>query len=546
MCPWNSGLKITLVSIFKTPRLAVCAFLVIVAGIILHWPYHNFQPFLAQGDHGRDLYAAQAILRGEVPYTDFWWVYGPLMPTYYALWFKLCGVKISSVLLGKIALNVAAGTFFGLGLAQFFPIGAAFVAALWFMSFQQDFFFTYNHAGGIAALMAVLWMHCAYMKTARPSYAWGALAAVFLLGLIKINFAVTAWAMTMAVLIAKDFFDCRGPDSSKKIFFASLLFFVPLGWVCIYASLTHGLSPIEIRQCLPYLGSDEPYNRLGPLETLPLLAQIILGNIKSSWVNAAFCGLILLSGAHVLYLVWRNKGGAARKTLLLLLCYGTLFYVLNLHEFIKSGVYYRLFWAQPLSMFLTFVVVFYSASVLQTRIQSLLWGALLIIIAVSGVQKTQQINTFKNPQQYFGSARGGVYITNDRVWMQTVVLTTRQLNTVLKKDELFLALPYDVLYYYLTDKKTPTRQLIFFDHIKIPTEQEEKIIAELERHKIAAVLLSSRQSAHETGLGTLGVTYCPLLGEYINAHFAPVAKIGDWVNEPGWAWNHGTLILKRK
>jgi hypothetical protein len=162
--------------------------LVVLAGIILNHPYLNFQEYLSQGDHGRDLYAAQAILRGEVPYQDFWWVYGPLMPYYYGLFFKAFGTTITSVLLGKAVFNVLAGAFFFLAFSRLFAPIAAFVAAVWFMNFHSDFFFTYNHAGGIALLMAVIWMHCSYIQTAKMKFAWGALAAVFILGLIKINF----------------------------------------------------------------------------------------------------------------------------------------------------------------------------------------------------------------------------------------------------------------------------------------------------------------------------------------------------------------------
>src|SRR5665213_178772 len=88
-----------------------CLFLLLVlgVGIILTAPYVNFQDYLSQGDHGRDLYAAQAVYRGELPYRDFWWVYGPLMPYYYGLFFKIFGTKVSSMILGKLALKVMGG-----------------------------------------------------------------------------------------------------------------------------------------------------------------------------------------------------------------------------------------------------------------------------------------------------------------------------------------------------------------------------------------------------------------------------------------------------
>src|SRR5271154_7486888 len=83
--------------------------LVLLAGIFITAPYSNFQDYLSQGDHGRDLYAAQAVYRGELPYRNFWWVYGPLMPYYYGLFFKVFGVQISSVLLGKLLLRILGG-----------------------------------------------------------------------------------------------------------------------------------------------------------------------------------------------------------------------------------------------------------------------------------------------------------------------------------------------------------------------------------------------------------------------------------------------------
>ncbi len=73
------------------------------------------------------------------------------------------------------------------------------------------------------------------------------------------------------------------------------------------------------------------------------------------------------------------------------------------------------------------------------------------------------------------------------------------------------------------------------------------MIAELEKNHVNYILLSNRAFAREEqGLGFLGTTYCPLIGKYIKENFYPLARFGDWSDEPGWAWNHGTLILKRK
>ncbi len=513
-----------------------------MAGVIICWPYHNFQSFIAQGDHGRDLYAAAAVLRGEMPYKDFWWVYGPLMPYYYGLMFKLFGVHIPSILLGQIILNIGAGLGIFLCLARLFSPAAAFLGGLWFLTYRQDFFFTYNHAGGIFFITLIMWAHLAYIQKQQNKHIFLSLLFIFILGLIKINFAITALLAGAVIIFITNRLADHPFGIQEKIAYTLSFIALPLLWFAIYSFFLQGLTIHEIRQCLPYLGGDEPYNSVGPLQTIPQWAAIIVHNIRSSWISLALCALILLSTAQTLILIVKHKN----KTLALIIIYAILFYALNMHEFIKSGVFYRLFWTQPLSILLTFTVIAAATQQLNKMIKALLLGALFVIAAFTISQNSALIQSFKNPAHYLGSDRGHVYVSNDRNWMQTVVLSTKTINTALRPNESFLALPYDCLYYYLTDRRSPTRQLIFFDHIKIQPEQEARIIAELENAKTSLVLLSSRQSSHEHGLGTLGVTNCPMMAQYINTNFTPYARIGDWVNEPGWAWNHGTYIFKRK
>jgi hypothetical protein len=277
-------------------------------------------------------------------------------------------------------------------------------------------------------------------------------------------------------------------------------------------------------------------------------AQMTLHTISSNWMSFTFAVIINASALYCIYLFAKNKLPASRKTFLVLslgmLC---LFCVANFHEYLKSGVLYRSFWAQPLSIMIIFLLIDTATQSIPkvARIMVFLFLAGLAIYSWSSVQR--QINAFKTESQYLSLPRGGIYIRNSPSWITTVEQTTEFLNKTLKPDELFFALPYDCLYYYLTDKKTPTRQLIFFEHIKIPSEQEKSVIAELERNHVNYVLVSSRAFARqEYGLGFLGTSYCPLIGKYIQDNFVSIARFGDWTNEPGWAWNHGTLILKRR
>jgi len=532
---------------FKQNSKCLVLLLVLIAGIIITAPCANFQDFLSQGDHGRDLYAAQAVYRGELPYRDFWWVYGPLMPYYYGLFFKIFGTQISSMILGKLILKILGGILICLGLMEVSSEIAAFLCACWFMVFQQDFFFTYNHLGGIVMILGVAYCLLSYTQKNSSRAAWGALGFIFTLCLIKINFGLAALAVCVITVGVCDYVHRIPLNTTKKTFYTVAFIGIPILLFIIYWSLLKGLSIMEIRQCLPYKEGDQPY-AMNPWLAIKNFAQITFHTITSNWTNLAFAVIINASALRCIYLFNQNKLPSQRKTnLILSLSMLGLFYVANSHEYLKSGVWYRLFWAQPLSMMITFLLVDTATQSIPKVARKIILTFLAGLAIYCSLLIGHQVIASKTENQFFSLPRGGIYLTNSPSWITTVEQTTEFLNKTLKPDELFFALPYDCLYYYLTAKKTPTRQLIFFEHIKIPMEQEKSVIADLEKNHVNYVLLSSRAFARqELGLGFLGTSYCPLIGKYIQDNFVPIARFGDWKNEPGWAWNHGTLILRRK
>ena len=520
---------------------------VFIAGLIITAPYANYQDYLSQGDHGRDLYAAQAVYRGELPYKDFWWVYGPLTPYYYGMFFKLFGVKISSMIIGKSILRIFGGMLVALAMMQVGSPLAALFCGCWFMLFQQDFFFTYNHLAGIIMVLGVIFCLMSYINKGSLRFAWGALGFIFTLCLIKINFGLAALAVSLISIAVCDATRHLTVDAPKKIFYTAALIGLPLVVFAIYYSLLKDLSVMEIRQCLPYMEGDQPYTT-SPWAAIISFLQITWSGIKSNWENATFAFIINASALRCMYLVIKNRLSSERKVIFLLtIAVLALFYTANAHEYLKSGVWYRVFWAQPLSIMLIFVLIDTATQHTPHFIRKTVFTFLAGLAVYCCVGVTSHINTVKAPNQYLNLPQGGIYISNSPAWIATVEETTAYLDKTLKPNELFFALPYDCLYYYLTGKRTPTRQLIFFEHIKIPADQERSVIADLERNHVNYVLISSRAFARqEYGLGFLGTSYCPLIGKYISDHFKPVARFGDWQHEPGWAWNHGTLILKRK
>ncbi len=553
--------------------------LTIIAGIFIGWPHLNFYNILSVGDHGRDLYAYDQVYKGLLVDRDIWWVYGPLMPYYYGLFFLIFGVKISSILLGKFLLNILCGVFFYLASAVVMPALWAFLAACYFLQSQQDFFFTFNHIGGIAAELAVLWLILKYLYSKDLRFGFGALAASCLLGFIKINFGVTLLAATLLSIALINYTsnkDKKIITSKTRSFYLCGALLVPLIWAAIYWIFLKDLTLYEIRQCHPYFGDDQPYHRT-VFETVPYYVTQHLLTIKHHWmkfqsileplltlspamlnpivalmftiITMTFVSNLILHASTIAALMFSftKQFDTQRQKFWLTLAIIWMIFALNFHEFVVSGVWYRSFWSQPFLLFFNFFMIATAAAFFPRWLRYCLAGFWIVITVVTISISIPSARSNCTPERFLNFPRGQIYVGNERGWVETVNNATAFLNQNLKKDELFFALPYDCLYYYTTGRPSPTRQLIFFDHIKIPARQEVSIIKELESKKTAYVLISNRYMSSETGLGILGKTYCPLIYQYIMNNFEPVYRYGgNWQSEPGWGNNHGVIIFKRK
>ncbi len=507
----------------------------------------QFHPLLSQGDLGRDLYSAQEALRGKLPYKDYWWVYGPLMPYYFAFFYKLFGSTVGSFLLGKVVLKVACAVLFYLGARTLIAPSVAFLAAMWFTQSQQDFFFTFNHIGGIAAQMAIVFLLFSYIQEQRMRLLWWTIPTIFLYCLIKINFGLAALAITFISTAGIDCVNKNPLTAEKKKFYAILLGGIPLVVGLIYWLLLKDIPFYAVRQCLPYFGDDQPYH-YSPSVTIPyFFTQHWLTFVHSS-INMAV-GIVLHSATLIsaFLLATGRIAGQQRKKILLALGVLGIYFVLNFHEFVVSGVWYRTFWSLPFLFMFHFLMMATAFSVFPALLRRAVWsgfGALLTIGLLASFFSPQQQHI---SPRFLNSPKGQVWVGNEFEWTYTVNTVTKFLDQNLKEDETFFALPYDCIYYFLTGKESPTRQTIFFDHIKISREQEIGIIKELVAKKVPYVILSNRMNSTETGLGTFGKTYCPLISAYIADNYVPVTRIGgNWEQEPGWGNNHGVLILKKK
>ena len=243
--------------------------LVIIINLILIFPNMDYQGmlssygingFLAQGDHGHDLYCYQQTLKGKVPYRDYWWVYGPLMPYYYSFFFFLLGINIKSILIGKAILFFFSSILCFLILSVFISLPFALLGSIWFTTFYPDFFHTYSHTGGVTATLLVIYYLALYIKIPKLKYQLIALVSAFILCLIKINMGITSLILILLIsFLTNRIKENVIPAKNKKVYTIAILVFFA-GIALIHFVLLYGLPFHIIRQCFPYISADHPMN----------------------------------------------------------------------------------------------------------------------------------------------------------------------------------------------------------------------------------------------------------------------------------------------
>jgi len=527
--------------------------LTIVLGLWTLSPLQDFQHYLSTGDHGRDLHAFQKTMEGKLPYRDYAWLFGPLMPYYYSLFFHLFGISIQSVLLGQNLLILLAGILIYLICATFLSPVISFICPLWYWGFRGiEFFHTYNHIGGIVTILLTLYALLQYLKNPRLYPVYLGSFSIFLLMLIRLNMGI---AIFIAFYLSLIIIDLTQKKSSflKHPYLRTLL---PLGSftaaILIYWTLLHPLPGYILYQSFPYGKFQRTDATTSLLSTLILFKNILLKNFMITWPRRILGLTIITAFLQISFLSLFNKISPKIKTTLLLLFTSLfIFFIFAFHEFIASGIFYRLHWVICLFFIIIFHLIFWmmrlgSKKIFTPLVQTMILLTLFTSAIVQIRNGHKNISAFK---EALGASlhigKNNVYTSQRKDWAKTVTDSVNFIQHNVPKNEKILAMPFDALYYFLTQRDSASRQLVFFEHIVIPKQQEEKIITDLEKQNVNWVILSSRIRSEEPGMGTLGKTYCPLIGRYLNAHFKIEAQFGDWENPGGWVHPHGTRILKR-
>ncbi len=551
-----------LINFIKKYQVFLFAVSGILMAFIIYWPSHDILPFLVQGDTGRDLYVYKRTSEGAIPLRDTYYSYGPLMSYYYAIYIKVLGVHISSILWGRIVLNIFAGLLIYFSLVRFIAPTMAFMAAVWFWVYNVDFPHAFNHAGGVLIILLQIHLLLKYIEKPNIKLLFTMVPVLFSLFLIKTNMGLVILLTSILAIFLIDSTIEKNSKVSIRILHCSILATPIILILIFYSFLFYGLSDDHVRQCSLYLiGGNDQFARPSFLNTFLILMTEIKNNLNGfsafdvASMSTFFSPLpyriiVLISFFATFWFIYPFRKQPINNTfkkerLFIIILLTTLIAVL--HEFILSAVHYRLLWSYSILVMLMFLMIGLWTRSWRFFSQVLLFILLtcLIILDVHGKYSFRQQIT-SNPSHFVALDGAEVYVKNPVQWIRTVSHTTEYLNKSLGQNESFLAIPYEPLYYYLTNKTSPVPEDIFFDFFFYSMNQDNRIIADLEKKSVNYVLLSNRCVSSEQGLGTFGTSYCSRLAAYIYSNFECVATFGDWKRRPSWFDGHAVKIYKRK
>jgi hypothetical protein len=161
-------------------------------------------------DSGREMYIPAALRNGKRLYTDVWYNYGPLVPYWHALLFRLLGIHLSVLYGAGIAIvTIICSALYSVS-RIFLPVSLSFAAVFAFIlqAFQLNLFnyiLPYSYPASYASMFAVLLLWLLVIDCFQPRawrvFAAGSLAAMMLL--TKLEFGAAAYLVVAGALIVR-------------------------------------------------------------------------------------------------------------------------------------------------------------------------------------------------------------------------------------------------------------------------------------------------------------------------------------------------------
>jgi hypothetical protein len=465
-------------------------------------------------DEGLLAYGAVRVMQGEVPHRDFVSVQPPLSFYAAAVVFKLCGTSLASLrAFGLSIFLVLPLLIYGVSRNFASPL-LSFAAAVpaCILGLPYCYFVPLAVWQGIAAsLIAMLFFLPAVLSTRQwLAFPAGMLSSVSLF--LRHDQAVYAMISIFVLTIALGF--TRGDSISGANLKHALLFWLAgIAIVLIPAILiwwTIGALPEMLRQLILF-----PFTTYRKTSALPFPRLTVWRSVSETAVVLLFYLPPFVQAIATLYLVRSLLTRRFRRreaVLAFLIVWSALFY---LQVIIRSDCTHLVITLPPF-----FLLTAFGWSIVREKIadRRKIDIALSAVFAIFVASFLWLLHSFALPDvtranQQLTLDRGGVRIEQ----AQVVANFITRLQADVSPTRSILALPYQPVFYFLCERRNPTRWNYLWPGDQ-SSEDHERLIEEAERDPPAVVLLAQQREV---------AAFAPAIIEYLRAHYLWTGDIGD-------------------
>ena len=498
----------------KSTRLLdlLCAGLLLSFGIAIAYP--RWRAGIDWRDEGLLAYGAVRVMHGELPNRDFVSLQPPLSFYTVAGVFKLRGTSLSSLRLFGLSIFLLVPMLI-YGVSRNFTgrvVSFAAAAPACILGLPYCNFVPLAVWQGIAASLAaaLFFLSAVFSKQQWLALPAGLLTAtsLFLRHDQAVYTMISIFALVIALGLARD--DSVSGANLKRL----LLFWLAgIAIVLIPAILIWwriGALPEMFRQLVLF-----PFTTYRKTSSLPFPRFILRSSIRENAVGLLFYLPPVVQGIAALYLVRCLIRGRFRRReaiLTFLVIWSALFY---LQVIIRSDFTHLVITLSPF-----FLLVAFGWTIAREKITSHDTPriALSAVFATFVAGFLWILHAFALPDvtranQQLALDRGGVRIEQAEV----VTNFIQHLQASIPPDRSMLALPYQPMFYFLCERRNPTRWNYLWPGDQT-AQDHERLIEEAERDPPALVLLSRQ--------GNLAA-FAPSIVEYLRVHYLWTADIGD-------------------
>ena len=498
----------------KSARLLDLLCVALLLSFALAIAYPRWRVGIDWRDEGLLAYGAVRVMHGDVPQRDFVSVQPPLSFYIAAGIFKLCGTSLVSLRgFGLSIFLLLPLLIYGVGRNLMDPVlSFAAAAPACILGLPYCSFVPLAVWQGIVASLAAVLFFLPAVLSARQWLAFpaGALSAVslFLRHDQGVYTMVSIVVLTIALALARS-----DPISRTTLKRALVLWLAGIAIVLIPAIVVWwsvGALPEMFRQLILF-----PFTTYRKTSSLPFPRFTVWRSVWDTAVVLLFYLPPFVQTIGLIYVVRSviNRRFSRREALLtFLVIWSALFY---LQVIIRSDFTHLAITLPPFFLLTTFGWAILRQTIASHRRLEL---ALSTVVAILVASFLWILHSFALPDvtranEQLALDRGGVRIEHAHVVADFV----RHLQATVPPDRSILALPYQPMFYFLCERRNPTRWNYLWPGDQT-AQDHERLIEEAERAPPAIVLLAERRDV---------AAFAPTIIEYLRAHYLWTADVGD-------------------